>query len=131
MQCHPYLVSFLFIPSLYPSFINSKNVFYFLVSLLFLCMHAYVKSSRFIRGKGPRSLKKLLFCQTMVMLDYMCVQSFMTTHTQCFMLVQSFLKAGCYWLRLCYVAMTIVMLDYMCVQSFMITHNYGVHALYS
>ena len=24
---------------------------------------------------------------TMVMLDYMCVQSFMSTHTQCFMLI--------------------------------------------
>ena len=32
-------------------------------------------------------------------------------------------EAGCYWLRLCYVAMTMVMLDYMCVQSFMITHT--------
>ena len=84
MQCHPYLVSFLFIPSLYPSFLI-RNFFYFLVSLLFLCMHAYIKSSEFIGGKGPRPLK---FFQTMVMLDYVYVQSFMITHTQCFMLMQ-------------------------------------------
>ena len=32
-------------------------------------------------------------------------------------------EAGCYWLRICYVAMTMVMLDYMCVQSFMSTHT--------
>ena len=32
-------------------------------------------------------LKKLPFFQTMVMLDYMCVQSFMITHTQFFMLI--------------------------------------------
>ena len=31
-------------------------------------------------------------------------------------------EVGCYWLRLCKVAMTMVMLDYMRVQSFMITH---------
>ena len=75
-----------FIPSLYPSFLI-RRIFYFLVSLLFLCMHAYMKSSGFIGGKGPRSLKKLPFYQTMVMLDYVCVQSFMITHTQCFMLI--------------------------------------------
>ena len=50
-------------------------------------MHAYIKSSEFIGGKGPRSLKILPFCQAMVMLDCMCVQSFMITHTQCFMLI--------------------------------------------
>ena len=50
-------------------------------------MHAYIKSSGFIGGKGPRSLKKLPFCQTMVMLDYVCVQSFMITHMQCFLLI--------------------------------------------
>ena len=65
---------------------------------------------------------------TMVMLDYMCVQSFMSTHTQCFMLIVkdkvicTLPEAGCYWLRVCYVAMAMAMLDYMCVQSFMITH---------
>ena len=32
-------------------------------------------------------------------------------------------EAGCYWLRVHYVAMTMVMLDYMCVQSFMSTHT--------
>ena len=31
-------------------------------------------------------------------------------------------EAGCYWLRVCYIAMTMVMLDYMPVQSLMITH---------
>ena len=50
-------------------------------------MHAYIKSSGFTGGKELRSLKKLPFCQTMVMLDYMCVKSFMITHTQCFMLI--------------------------------------------
>ena len=51
-------------------------------------MHACIhKASEFIGGKGPRPLKKLSFCQTMVMLDYKCVQSFMITHKQCFMLI--------------------------------------------
>ena len=50
-------------------------------------MHAYIKSSGFIGGKGSRSLKKLPFCQTTVMLDYMCVQSFVITNRQCFMLI--------------------------------------------
>ena len=77
------LSPFFFIPSLYPSFFEFKEFFYFLVSLPFLCMHTYIKSSRFIGGKGSRSLKKLPFCQTMVMLDYVCVQS----KTQCFMLI--------------------------------------------
>ena len=38
---------------------------FFLFSSLpsFLCMHAYINSSRFIGGKGPRLLKKLSFCQ--------------------------------------------------------------------
>ena len=40
-----------------------RRIFYFLVSLLFLCMYAYIKSSGFIGGKGPRPLKKLSFCQ--------------------------------------------------------------------
>ena len=48
-------------------------------------MYAYIKSSGFIGGKGPRPLKKLSFCQAMVMLDYVCVQSFMITDKQCFM----------------------------------------------
>ena len=50
-------------------------------------MHAYIKSSGFIGGKGPRPLKKFPFCQTMVILDYMCVQSFVITHRQCFILI--------------------------------------------
>ena len=33
------------------------RIFYYLVSLLFLSMHAYMKSSGFIGGKGPRHLK--------------------------------------------------------------------------
>ena len=44
------------------------------------CIH---KASGFIGGKGPRPLKKLSFCQT----DYVCVQNFMITHKQCFMLI--------------------------------------------
>ena len=31
-----------------------------LVSLLFLCMHAYIRSSGFVGGKGPRSLKNVI-----------------------------------------------------------------------
>ena len=51
-------------------------------------MHACIhKASRFIGGKGPRPLKKLSFCQTMVMLDYVCVQNFMIIHKQCFVLI--------------------------------------------
>ena len=52
-------------------------------------MHACIhKASGFIGGKGSRPLqKKLSFCQTMVMLDYVCVHSFMITHKQCFMLI--------------------------------------------
>ena len=50
-------------------------------------MHACIhKASGFIGSKGPRPLK-MSFCQAMVMLDYVCVQSFMITHKQCFMLV--------------------------------------------
>ena len=66
---------------------------------------------------------------TMVMLD-ICVQSFTITHTQCFMLIVKYKvicmysspEAGCYWLRVCNVAMTRIMLNYMCVQTFMTTH---------
>ena len=36
---------------------------------------------------------------TMVMLDYMCVQSFMITHTQCFMLIVKY-KICSYRLKL-------------------------------
>ena len=51
-------------------------------------MHACIhKASGFIGGKGPRPLKKLPFCQTMVMLGYVCVKSFVITHKQCFMLI--------------------------------------------
>ena len=62
------------------------------------------------------------------MLDYLCVQSFMITHTQCFMLIIKYkvmlssAEAGCYWLQVCNIAMTMIMLEYMCVQSFMTTH---------
>ena len=78
------LLSFYTIPI--SLFFNSKN---FLFSSLpsFLCINAYIKSSGFIGDKVPRPLKKLPFYQTMVMLDYVCVQSFMITHTQCFMLI--------------------------------------------
>ena len=62
VQYHPYLVSFLFIPSLYPSFLI-RRIFLFSSLLSFFCMYAYIKSSGFIGGKGPRSLKKLSFCQ--------------------------------------------------------------------
>ena len=31
--------------------------------------------------------KKFPFCHIMVMLDYVCVQSFMIIHTKCFMLI--------------------------------------------
>ena len=41
-----------------------------------------------------------------------------------FMLIEKYkviyvviVKAGCYWLQVCNVAMTMIMLDYMCVQS--------------
>ena len=43
----------------HPHSLIKRIFFYFLVSLLFLCMHAYIKSSGFIGGKGPRSLKKI------------------------------------------------------------------------
>ena len=64
----------------------------------------------------------------MVMLDYMCAQSIMITHTHCFMLIvkykvmQSSPETGCYWLRVYNISMTMIMLDYMCVQSLMTTH---------
>ena len=54
-------------------------------------MHAYIKSNGFIEGKGLRSLKKLPFFQAMVMLDYVCVQNFMITHIQCFMLIEKYM----------------------------------------
>ena len=51
-------------------------------------MHACIHKVQWIhRRQGADVPKKLPFCQTMVMLDYMCVQSFMITHTQCFMLI--------------------------------------------
>ena len=54
-------------------------------------MHACIhKANGFIGGKGPRPLKKMSFCQTMVMLDYVCVQSFIITHKQCFMLIAKY-----------------------------------------
>ena len=58
MQYYPYLLSFLFILSLYPLFFNSMK---FSSLLSFLSMHVYIKSSGFIKGKGPRSLKNS-FC---------------------------------------------------------------------
>ena len=53
-----YLLSFYTIPI---SLFFNSNFFYFLVSLLFLCIHAYIKSSGFIGGKGPRPLKIAIF----------------------------------------------------------------------
>ena len=52
-------------------------------------MYAYIKSSEFIGGKGPRPLKKIAILPDNgnVGLHVMCVQSFMITHTQCFMLI--------------------------------------------
>ena len=84
-------------------------------------MHAYIKSSGFIGGKGPRPLKKLSFCQTMVMLDYMCVQSFMITHMQCFMLIVVYKVICSHCLRL-------VAIGYMIThtQCFMLTVKYKV-----
>ena len=64
-----------------------RRIFLFSSLPFFLCMHALHKASGFIGGKGARPLKKLSFCQTMVMLDYVCVHSFMITHKQCFMLI--------------------------------------------
>ena len=50
-------------------------------------MHACIhKASGFIGGKGPRPLK-IVILPAMVILDYVCVQSFMITHKQCFMLI--------------------------------------------
>ena len=63
-------------------FFELEEFFYFLVSLLFLCMHAYIKSSGFTGGKKTRSLKKYA-----ILLDYVCMQRFMITYTQCFMLI--------------------------------------------
>ena len=52
----------LFIPSLYPSFFNSKKLLFSSLPY-FLCMHAYIKSSEFIGSKGPRSLKNCHFAR--------------------------------------------------------------------
>ena len=57
-------------------------------------MHACIhKASGFIGGKGPRPLKN-------VMLDYVCVQSFMITHKQCFMLIVKYKVICSHCLRL-------------------------------
>ena len=53
---------------------------------------------------------------------YTCVCKF-HEHTYTVLYAHSKVKApegGCYWLRVCYIAMTMVMLDYMYVRSFMI-----------
>ena len=51
-------------------------------------MHACIHKVQWIhRRQGAKAPKKLPFCQTMVMLDYVCVQSFMITHTQCFVFI--------------------------------------------
>ena len=83
------------IPILSPFFLYHPYIphslirnFFLFSSLPSFFMHACIhKASGFIGGKGPRPLKKLSFCQTMVMLDYVCVQSFMITQKQCFMLI--------------------------------------------
>ena len=49
---HPYIPLFYF-----------EEFFYSPVSLLFLCMHAYIKSSGFIGGKGSRPLKNCPFAR--------------------------------------------------------------------
>ena len=64
-------------------------------------MHAYIKSSGFIyRRQGAKAPKKIPFCQTMVMLDYVCVPGFMITHTQCFMLIVKYKVICSHCLRL-------------------------------
>ena len=70
------------IPILSPFFLYHPYISHSLIRRIFLFsslpsffMHACIhKASGFIGGKGPRPLKKLSFCQTMVMLDYVCVQ---------------------------------------------------------
>ena len=48
---------------------------------------------------------------TMVMLDYMCVKSFMITHTQCFMLIVKYKVILCsYRLRLVAIGYEYIML---------------------
>ena len=55
-------------------------------------MNAYIKLWIHWR-QGAKAPKKIVILpdngnvMTIVMLDYMCVQSFMITHTQCFMLI--------------------------------------------
>ena len=67
-------------------FFNSKNFLF--SSLPSFFMHACIHKVQWIhRRQGAKAPKKLPFCQTIVMLDYVCVQSFMITHTQCFMLI--------------------------------------------
>ena len=75
------------IPTLSPFFLYRPYIPHSLIRRIFLFsslhsffMHACIhKASGFIGGKGPRPLKKLSFCQAMVMLDYVCVQGFMIT----------------------------------------------------
>ena len=49
-----------------------------------LCAHNIICTSP---EAGCYWLQVCYVAMTMVMLDYMCVQSFMSTHTQCFMLI--------------------------------------------
>ena len=53
---------------------------------------------------------------------HVCAKFYEHIYTVLYVTICTSPEAGCYWLRVCYVAMTIVILDYMCVPSFMITH---------
>ena len=86
------------IPILSPFFLYHPYIPHSLIRRIFLfsslpsffmngCIH---KASGFIGGKGPRPLEKLSFCQALVMLDYVCVQSFIITHMQCFMFIVNY-----------------------------------------
>ena len=109
------------IPILSPFFLYHPYIPHSLIRRIFLFsslpsffMHACIhKASGFIGGKGPRPLKKLSFCQTMVMLDSACMQSFMITHKQCFMLIVKY-KVICilcsHYLRLVTIVYDYVML---------------------
>ena len=43
-------------------------------------MHAYIKSSEFIGGKGPRPLKKLSFCQIKGEVSILTLHNYKLTH---------------------------------------------------
>ena len=73
------LLSFYTIPI--SIFFEFKEFFYFLVSLLFLCMHAYIKSS--CGAEVPKNI--VIFSDSGNVGLRVC--SFMITHMQCFMLI--------------------------------------------